>query len=57
MESVAPSYALLKCPISDISVTGELALRQVQLSLSFKLEEVHTRLLFRSMYFSRYRIA
>ena len=40
MGSVAPSYALLKCPISEISVTGGLALRRVQLLLSFNLGEV-----------------
>ena len=37
---MAPSYALLKCPISEISVTGGLALRRVQLLLSFNLGEV-----------------
>ena len=51
------SYGLRTAPISELSVTWGVARLVLQLSLSFKLEEVHTRLLFRSMYFPRYRIA
>ena len=50
-------HASSPAPISDISVTRGVALVAAQLSPSFKLGVVHTRLLFLSMYSARYCLA